>query len=70
MTKNFLSESAKIYQFPVKNCSFTSSDGKETKTNDTLQSPKLAPVHRPGMIFGSAWYHEEAVQDAKTPGKI
>ena len=68
MTKNFSTDPAKIYQFPIKNMSEPSSRGARTDAGENLHS-NLAVVCVPKVTFGNAWYHEEAVQEAKAVSK-
>jgi hypothetical protein len=69
MTKTFHAGPAKIYQFPVKTRSDIAARSGETKVSETLLTPNLAPVRVAKMTFGSAWYHEEAIQEAKAARK-
>jgi hypothetical protein len=59
MTTGNLSRSAKIYQFPVGGRAALSS-------HETKPAADMAPPH---IVFGSGWYHEEAVQDAEKARK-
>jgi Protein of unknown function (DUF2735) len=69
MTKSFYAGSAKIYQFPAKMHPDLSSRSEGTKTSEILRMPNLAPVRAGKTSFGSAWYHEEAIQEAKAASK-
>ncbi len=64
MTDNFYQRSAKIYQFPVRGHTPGSGHRDETKPAAYLTSPRIARV-----ACGSAWYHEEAVEDAERARK-
>ena len=65
MTTNFHRGSATIYQFPAK----VRPDRDGAKTSENLAAPDLASLRVAHSAFGSAWYHEEAVQDAERARK-
>jgi Protein of unknown function (DUF2735) len=69
MTKSFYAGSAKIYQFPAKMRPDLRNRTEETKASEILRMPNLAPVRAGKTAFGSAWYHEEAIQEAKAASK-
>lgn len=52
-------DSAKIYAFPTKVRS--TADGFHGKTGSVTE---LASKRLPNIVCGSAWYHEEALQNA------
>jgi hypothetical protein len=67
MTTNVYRGSAKIYDFPARG-RFAAGGDRKDNTLATLAanftSPRVAKT-----VFGSAWYHDEAVQDASPPRK-
>jgi hypothetical protein len=62
MTTQFHRGSANIYEFPARGRFAETRDDANTASNPTL--PRFAKT-----VFGSAWYHEEAVQEAERAGK-
>lgn len=66
MTTNESRASAEIYQFPARGrfAAGGNLDTKNAAVNFAL-SPRIAET-----VFGSAWYHDEAVQDADRTRKI
>jgi hypothetical protein len=69
MPKNFYAEPAKIYQFPLRDRPDGGGRAGETQATESVIVQNLRPVRFGKMIFGGAWYHEEAIQEAKAPGK-
>jgi len=64
MTANSHRETAKIYQFPA--------GGRVgVRDNRTTITPldAVVPVRAPKVVFGSGWYHEEAIQDSEQARK-
>ena len=62
MTTNFHRGSANIYELPARGRFAEKLDDSNPVSNPTsLRFAKTA--------FGSAWYHEEAVQEAERTGK-
>ena len=49
--------SATIYQFPLRGRFAAGSDHDEAPTN-------LVALRAPKTVYGSGWYHDEAIQDA------
>jgi hypothetical protein len=64
MTTNFHSGSAQIYQFPVRVRAGVASHREDVSPAAVLTLPQIAKV-----VFGSSWYHEEAVQEAERASK-
>jgi Protein of unknown function (DUF2735) len=62
MTTNFDRGSATIYQFPVRGRFAESSRGDES--NAAANAPQVAKI-----VFGSGWYHDEAIQEAERARK-
>jgi hypothetical protein len=69
MTKSFYAGSAKIYQFPTRVHPDLGGRSGESKASGNLPAANLAPVRIANVAFGSAWYHEEAVEEAKGASK-
>ncbi len=61
MTANFPRESAKIYKFPARGR--FAADGPRADESDSVSS------RIPRTACGSAWYHDEAIQDADRVSK-
>jgi hypothetical protein len=61
MTANFPRDSATIYKFPA--TGRFAADGLRTDESDS------APARTPRTACGSAWYHDEAIQDADRVSK-
>ena len=61
MTENFPRESAKIYKFPARGRFAV--EGSRTDESDS------ASARIPRTACGSAWYHDEAIQDADRVSK-
>ena len=64
MTMNMSRGSAKIFEFPARGRFAVGGGRDEAKPVADLTPPRVAPT-----IFGGAWYHEAAVQDAEQPRK-
>jgi len=64
MTTNFHHGSAKIYQFPARVRATVGGHRDEVKSAAHLTPPRVAKV-----ACGSAWYHEEAVQEGERARK-
>jgi hypothetical protein len=62
MVTNVSHGTAKIYQFPVRG-RMTAGGNREDIKQTT--DPKLQRVT--GDTFGSGWYHEAAIEEAKRP---
>jgi hypothetical protein len=56
--------SATIYQFPVGGRKAVTLRREEANIAADAKLPRLS-----GEIFGSAWYHEAAIQESKRPGE-
>jgi hypothetical protein len=69
MTRNDYAGSAKIYQFPARLRLNLGRRSEETKASEYIPAPNLAPVRAAKTAFGSAWYHEEAIEEAKAASK-
>jgi Protein of unknown function (DUF2735) len=69
MTTGLNRGSAKIYQFPVRVRSGLGGHREEAKSGENAQAPNPASRFA-NAAFGSAWYHEEAVQEAERTGKV
>jgi Protein of unknown function (DUF2735) len=65
MTTNFQRGSAKIYQFPIKVRQAFGRYREEARVGENSAAPNTPSMHLADAAFGSAWYHEEAVQDAE-----
>jgi hypothetical protein len=61
MTANSPRESARIYKFPARGR--FAADGPRTDEFDSV------PARIPRTACGSAWYHDEAIQDADRVSK-
>ena len=64
MTESSLRETARIYQFPVRD--------RATKVNHRESQKKVAELAAARVAdaeFGSGWYHEAAIQDAERARK-
>jgi hypothetical protein len=59
MTTNLHRGSAKILQFPARVRPLSGGHGDTAKPGENLSSPFAR------MACGSAWYHEEAIQDER-----
>jgi hypothetical protein len=70
MTTSLQRGSAKIYQFPARARPALGGYGGEAKSGENAPAPNLASLHFANAAFGSAWYHEEAVQEAERAGKV
>ncbi len=68
MTTSINRGPAKIYQFPVKTRSDIRNHSEATKEVTNLIPLKLAPARIAQTSFGGAWYHEEAIQEARMAG--
>jgi hypothetical protein len=68
MTTSLNRESAKIYQFPARVRLALGSQRDEAKSGENAPAPNLASRFA-NAAFGSAWYHEEAVQESDGAGK-
>jgi Protein of unknown function (DUF2735) len=60
MTESAYRQSAKIYRFPAGGRSALAGRRDEVKPAEPFAVPHVAKV-----VAGSAWYHEEAIQDAR-----
>jgi hypothetical protein len=60
MTTNFHAGSAKIYEFPARGRFAAGGRPDENRTPTRFTSPHVADV-----VFGSSWYHEEAIQEER-----
>ena len=69
MTTNSYRGSAKIYQFPARVRPALGGRRAETEPTEDLSPPNLASLRVTQAAFGSAWYHEEAVQEAERASK-
>jgi len=56
--------SAKIYEFPARGRFAAGGDLDENKSAATFTAPRVAQA-----VFGSAWYHDAAVQEAEQARK-
>ena len=61
MTTNVFGGSAKIYDFPARGRFAVGGDG-----NDSNVAMKFGP-RLANTVYGTAWYHEEAVEDDERP---
>lgn len=61
MATSFHSETAKIYEFPIRGRK-TAADYQDRKSDLGLQ--KSYPIE-----FGGSWYHEEAIRETDQPRK-
>jgi hypothetical protein len=59
MTERFEGESAKILQFPAGGRSTLGGRRDDAKPAEQFAAPRIAKV------VGGAWYHEEAIQEAR-----
>jgi hypothetical protein len=58
MTEGTERRSAVIYQFPLRaKAACASGKGR-------LESDRAGPATLPPVVFGSGWYHDEAIQQA------
>jgi hypothetical protein len=57
-------ETAKIYQFPARG-RFAVRFAKLGETEAAASAPSLAAQGVGDIVFGSSWYHEEAVQEER-----
>jgi hypothetical protein len=64
MTTSFYRESAKIYDFPVRNRANVAGRRDQAKAVVELALPSAART-----VFGSGWYHDAAVQEAERAPK-
>jgi hypothetical protein len=64
MTTSSHRGSAKIYEFPARGRFAASDHRNESESAANDGEPKLADVS-----FGGAWYHEEAIQEARQSSK-
>ncbi len=64
MTANSHRETAKIYQFPAGGRA-----GLRDKRTTIMPIDAVASGRAAKVIFGSGWYHEEAIQDAEQARK-
>jgi hypothetical protein len=64
MTTNFDSGSATIYQFPARGRFAENVRGEEANATANAGSPQVAKI-----VFGSGWYHDEAIQEAERARK-
>jgi hypothetical protein len=69
MTTGFNGGSAKIYQFPARVRPALGGHRDEAKRSENLTATNLTSSRVAKTAFGSAWYHEEAVQDAERASK-
>jgi len=54
--------SATIYQFPARGRFAVSAQSDQPGTATNVTSMSMSP--RAKIVFGSGWYHDEAIQDA------
>jgi hypothetical protein len=64
MTANIHRGSAEIYTFPARGRFAAGGRLNEHQPAANLASPCIAPT-----VFGGAWYHDEAVQEAERAPK-
>jgi hypothetical protein len=64
MTTNIFRGSAAIYTFPARGRFAAGGDRDELKLAVNFTAPRFDKT-----VFGSAWYHDEAVQDLEPPRK-
>ena len=57
-------ESARVYQFPTKAAAATRRQSQGGQFATDVTAPRM-----PTVEFGSAWYHEAALQDAERSRK-
>jgi hypothetical protein len=69
MTTSFHRGSATIYQFPARVRPDLGSHREEAEASENLTAPNPTSLRVAQAAFGSAWYHEEAVQDAERASK-
>jgi hypothetical protein len=69
MTTSFHRGPAKIYQFPARARPALSGYSGEAEP-EKLAAPNRASLRFASAALGSAWYHEEAVQEAEGAGKL
>ncbi|GLK69853.1 DUF2735 domain-containing protein [Hansschlegelia plantiphila] len=64
MTMNMIQRSATIYQFPTSVRANSNAGRRENSAVVNLRAPNA-----PRIVYGSGWYHDEAIQDSQRPGK-
>jgi hypothetical protein len=69
MTTSLNRGSAKIYQFPARTRPALDGYREEARPGENAPAPNLASRFA-NAAFGSAWYHEEAVQEAERAGEL
>jgi hypothetical protein len=70
MTTSFHRGSAEICQFPARVRPAPGGHREEAKPGENPAAPNLASRRVANAAFGSAWYHEEAVQEAERTSKF
>ncbi len=68
MTTGFQRESAKIYQFPATVRPALGSRRDDDKSGESFAVANLTSARVAKTAFGSAWYHDEAIQEAERAG--
>jgi Protein of unknown function (DUF2735) len=64
MTTNFDRGSATVYQFPARGRFAENGRREETNAAANASVPQAAKI-----VFGSGWYHDEAIQEAERARK-
>jgi hypothetical protein len=62
--ENLSQESARIYQFPARGRKTVDSRREDSNSAIDGAAPRVSAT-----TFGSGWYHEAAIQDAKRTGE-
>jgi hypothetical protein len=70
MTTDFHGGSAKIYQFPARARLPLGGHREDVERSENRPAPNLASPRVARAAFGSAWYHDEAIQEAERTGEI
>lgn len=65
MTTPMERPTAKIYAFPAGGRAPPSAYRKTTKPSPTIASLRAAAEPAPHIVYGSSWYHQEAVDEAE-----
>ncbi len=55
-----MQKSAKIYQFPRRNRTVTEGARREMRAAEAVLPPSSSRI-----VYGGAWYHEEAVEESR-----
>ena len=69
MTTSLYRGSAKIYQFPAGARPALGGHREETRFSGNVSALNPTPARVAKVVSGSAWYHEEAIQEAERAGK-